>query len=168
MATAAVTLPVRKRRPRPGERAGGRARVPDIYFVKRIDNSRLRREVDPEKRRECYSLLGLCVLVFIFGLLFAWQHFQCVRYGYQIANLERERGALQEWNRELRLEQASLVEPRRIDTLARETLGLAPPGPRQLIRVGSASGVPASDVEFARSLPLASPILTADGVRPPP
>ena len=141
MATATISLPNTARHPRsPSRIAGaGRASFPNVYYLKRIDNSRLRREVDPEKRRECFSLLGLGILVFLFGLLFAWQHFECVRDGYQIEQRKAERAALEEWNRQLRLEQASLADPARIDALARKELGLVPPGPRQMIPLGDAA-----------------------------
>jgi cell division protein FtsL len=89
-----------------------------------------------ERRRECLSLLGLGVLVFSFMLLFAWQHFQCVRYGYQIEQLKAEYATLEEQNHQFRLEQAALADPQRIDTLARTQLGMVSPGPQQLIRVG--------------------------------
>jgi cell division protein FtsL len=135
MATAAVTLPKTRRRPR-NVPAAGRANFPEFYFVKHIDNSRLVREVDVERRRECFSLLGLGVLVFLFVLLFAWQHFQCVRYGYQVEQLKDEYATLEEQNHQLRLEQAALADPERIDTLARTRLGMIAPSPQQVIRVG--------------------------------
>ena len=135
MATAAVTLPKTRRRPR-NVPAAGRATFPEFYFIKHIDNSRLVREVDVERRRECFSLLGLGVLVFLFVLLFAWQHFQCVRYGYQIEQCKAERTALEEQNHQLRLERAALADPERIDTLARNQLGMVTPNPQQVIQVG--------------------------------
>ena len=104
--------------------------------MKHIDNSRLVREVDVERRRECFSLLGLGVLVFLFVLLFAWQHFQCVRYGYQVEQLKAEYAILEEQNHQFRLEQAALADPKRIDTLARAQLGMVSPAPQQVIRVG--------------------------------
>ncbi len=125
--------------------------------MKRIDNSRLHREVDPEKRRECYSLLGLGILVFLFCLLFASQHFQCVRYGYQIQELKGQRAALEEWNRQLHLDEASLVDPQRIDAYARQKLGLATPAPQQVIHIGSVSSAPVSDPLFARVMPAVGP-----------
>jgi cell division protein FtsL len=154
MATIAVALPKAKRRLR-SQPAGGRAGFTDICFVKRIDNSHLRREVDREKRRECFCLLGLGVLVFLFGLHVAWQSFQCVRDGYQIEAVKSQRAALEEWNHQLRLEQASLADPQRIDTLARRNLGLAPPAPQQVIRVGGAAAGAGEtgSPEFARNLP---------------
>ncbi len=135
MATAAITLPKTRRRPRNAP-AAGRASFPEFYFVKHIDNSRLVREVDVERRRECFSLLGLGVLVFLFVLLFAWQHFPCVRYGYQVEQFKAERTTLEEQNYRLRLEQAALADPERIDTLARTRLGMVSPSPQQMIRIG--------------------------------
>ncbi len=156
MATAALPSPRGRRHGFTG-RAGGRATVPDVYFVKRIDNSRRRREVDAEKRHECYSLLGLGILVLLFCLLLARQHFQHIRYGYQIQELKGQRATMEEWNRRLRLDEASLADPQRIDTYARQKLGLAPPAPQQVIHIGSASSVPAGDPVLARVLPAAGP-----------
>jgi cell division protein FtsL len=78
----------------------------------------------------------LGVLVFLFVLLFAWQHFQCVRYGYQMEQLKAEYATLEEQNHQFRLEQAALADPERIDTLARTRLGMVSPSPQQVIQVG--------------------------------
>jgi cell division protein FtsL len=157
MATAAITLPKTRRRPRSAP-AAGRATFPDFYFVKHIDNSRLVREVDVDRRRECFSLLGLGVLVFLFVLLFAWQHFQSVRFGYQIEQFKAERATLEEQNHQLRLVQAALADPERIDTLARTQLGMVSPSPQQVIRVGGPE--PAADAlespELARNFSVGS------------
>ena len=154
MATAAVTLPKTRRRLRSAP-AAGRAHFPEFYFVKRIDNSRLVREVDAERRRELFSFLGLGVLVFLFMLLFSWQHFQCVRNGYQIEQLKAERATREEWNRQLRLEHASLADPQRIDTLARVRLGMVSPKQQQIIRVGGPepAGTFASSPQLAHNFP---------------
>ncbi len=123
--------------------------------MKKIDNSRLRREAAPEKGRECLCLLGLGVVVFVFGFIFAWEHFQCVRLGYQIEQLKQQRADMEERNHQLSLLQASLADPQRIDKLAREKLGLAPPGPEQVIPVSDGVDAPAPVVraEFARNFP---------------
>ena len=134
--------------------AAGRARIPEIYFVKNVDNSRLVREVDPEKRRECFSLLGLGILVFLSVLLLSWQHLQCVRAGYEIEQLKVQRAALEEWEHQLAVEQAALADPQRIDTLARKDLGMVSPSPQQVIQWGGA-GTPSpqqpESAEFARN-----------------
>jgi cell division protein FtsL len=153
MATVAVSLPSSKRRPR-NQPVTGRAPYPEIYFVKHIDNSRLKREVDREKRRECFSLLVLGTLAFLFIMLFAWQHFECVRYGYLIQQLKQEQAEMVERNHALKVQFASLSDPQRIDTLARSELGLAPPKPSQIIQIGNPAGVntKAAATEFARNI----------------
>jgi cell division protein FtsL len=153
MATVAVSLPGSKRRPR-NQPVAGRAPYPEIYFVKHIDNSRLQREVDHEKRRECFSLLALGTLAFLFIMLFAWQHFECVRYGYMIQQLKQDQAEMVERNHTLKVQFASLSDPQRIDTLARSELGLAPPKPNQIIQVGDPSGLhsQAAAREFARNV----------------
>lgn len=154
MATLSATLPRTRRRSK-ARTASGQLSFPELYFVKRIDNSSLRREVDPVRRRECYSLLGLGVLAFLFCLVFAWQHFQCVQYGYQIEQLKAQKGTLEQWNHQLRLEQASLTDPQRIDRLARRELGLVQPSPQQVIRMGPESDAGSS--VLARNLAAPGP-----------
>ena len=151
MATAAVTLPKPRRRPL-NPLAAGRASFPEIYFTKRIDNSRLVREVGLEKWHECFSLLGLGILAFLFVLLFSWLHLQCVRAGYEIEGLKTQRVELQEWNHHLRLAQAALADPQRIDTLARKDLGMVSPSPQQVIQW---SGADASSWQQPESVQLA-------------
>jgi cell division protein FtsL len=85
----------------------------------------------------------LGVLVFLFGLLFAVQHFQGLRYGYQVEQLKAQRSAMQDWNHQLRLEHASLADPQRIDKLARKKLGLVSPLPQQVIFLSGETGRPA-------------------------
>jgi cell division protein FtsL len=149
MATAAVTLPKPRRRP-VSPLAAGRASFPEIYFTKHIDNSRLVREVGLEKCRECFSLLGLGILVFLSVFLSSWPHLQYVRAGYEIEELKAQRGALQEWNHQLRLAQAALADPQRIDTLARKDLGMVSPSPQQVIQWGGADAPSAPAPESAQ------------------
>ena len=132
MATAAEVLPAARRRM---ALAAGRATVREVYFVKRIDNSRLLREVDLAQRRQCYTLVALAGLAFALLFAYEWQHFQCVRYDYEIEQLRGQERALAEWNQQLELDQAGLEDPKRIDELAREKLGLAAPDPRRIVPV---------------------------------
>jgi cell division protein FtsL len=161
MATIATALPRPRRiRKLTVERVGGRAPLPDVYYLKPIDNSRLRREVDRGTRRECYCLLGLGIMVFLFLLVFAWQSFAFVRDGYQLESARSQSESLKEWNRQLRVEHAALADPQRIDALARGELGLALPQPHQVIRlegVGSAVDAGPTQVAQNRSGPGATP-----------
>lgn len=150
MATVTTTFPRPQRAPR-HRPVAGRESFPEIHFLKRIDNSRLRREVDPEKRRECFGLLGLFVPIFFIVMLFAWTHFQCVRYGYRIEQLKQEVATLEESNHGLKLKQAALADPQRIDALARQELGLSLPGPKQVTPTTGERAVAPSRPEFARN-----------------
>ena len=140
MATTAVTLLRPRRRPA-SLLAVGRASLPEIYYVKYVDNSSLVREVDPEKRRECFRLLGVGILLFLCLLLMLRQHLQCVRISYEIEQLKVQRAALEEWKHQLLLKQAALSDPQRIDTLAREDLGMVPPNPQQVVQAGAVDTV---------------------------
>jgi len=75
--------------------------------------------------------------LFLLVMTFAWQHFRAIEYGYKIESLKLQRNGLLEENRALQLEEASLRDPQRIDTLARQ-LGLQSPQAGQVIRMDSA------------------------------
>jgi cell division protein FtsL len=70
-------------------------------------------------------------------MAYAFQHFKAVEYGYRIESLKSQRDSLIEVNRALRLEEASLRDPERIDRMARE-LGLQSPQAGQVIRMDTA------------------------------
>jgi cell division protein FtsL len=69
---------------------------------------------------------------------YALQHFRAIEYGYRIETLRSQRDSLTEMNRALRLEEASLRDPERIDLKAR-MLGLQPPQAGQVLRMDAAS-----------------------------
>jgi cell division protein FtsL len=81
--------------------------------------------------------VALCCL-FLLVMTYAFQHFKAIEYGYKIQSLKSQRNALSELNRDLRLEEASLQDPQRIDVLARK-MGLQSPQAGQVIRMESSS-----------------------------
>ena len=97
--------------------------TPEIYFSRPIDNSRLIKVENPQKSREMKQFGIALASLFLLVMTFAWQHFKAIEYGYKIETLRMQRDGLVEMNRALRLEEASLRDPERIDTLARK-LGL--------------------------------------------
>lgn len=110
--------------------------TPEVYFTKPIDNSRLVKVEDAGRSREMkHFSIALCCL-FLLVMTYAWQHFKAIEYGYKIESLKTQRDGLAEMNRALRLEEASLRDPERIDTLARR-LGLQSPQAGQVIRMDS-------------------------------
>ncbi len=114
------------------------AGTPEIYFSKAIDNSRLVKVEDPGHNREMKQFGTALALLFLLVFTYAWQHFKAIEYGYQIESAKRELTGLTEMNHALRLEDASLRDPERIDVLARR-MGLVPPTPGQVIRLDSTS-----------------------------
>src|SRR5215469_13948010 len=80
--------------------------TPEFYFQKTIDNSRLVRVADPQRRREVRMFtIAVCVL-FLMTMVYTWQHFRSLEYGYQIETQKGEHDHLVELNRALTLEQA--------------------------------------------------------------
>jgi cell division protein FtsL len=108
--------------------------TPEFYFQKTIDNSRLVKVADPQRKREIRHLYAVAALCLFFAMFYAWQHFRSIEYGYQIEAQRTERDRLVELNRTLKLEEASLRDPERIDVLARQ-MGLESPHPGQVQRL---------------------------------
>jgi len=118
----------------PAERHSLWTGTPEIYFSKAIDNSRLVKIEDPRRSREMKHFGFALGCLFLLVFTYAWQHFKAIEYGYQIESAKRELANATEMNRALRLEDASLRDPERIDVLARR-MGLVPPAPGQVIRM---------------------------------
>jgi hypothetical protein len=135
MAAAAAAL---QNATRVAERRSFWAGTPEIYFSKAIDNSRLVKVEDPRRNREMKQFGTALACLFLLVFTYAWQHFKAIEYGYQIESAKRELNGLTEMNRALRLEDASLRDPERIDVMARR-MGLVPPEPGQVIRMDGAT-----------------------------
>jgi len=108
--------------------------TPEIYFRKTIDNSRLVKVEDPRREREMKQFAFALCCLFLLVMGYALQHFRAIEYGYKIETLRSQRDGLTEMNRALRLEEASLRDPERIDVMARK-LGMQSPQPGQVIRM---------------------------------
>ena len=108
--------------------------TPEFYFQKTIDNSRLVKVSDPQRRREIRIFSVAVAALFMVMMFYAWQHFSSIEYGYRIEAQKAERERLVEVNRTLTLEAASLRDPGRIDALARK-MGLESTQPGQVIRL---------------------------------
>ncbi len=118
--------------------------TPEIYFTKRIDNSRVLKIVDPQRRRELGIFAVTLGILLMFAMTYVWQHFSAIECGYKIEQLKSEREAIMESNRALKLEESSLRDLSRIDPLARQ-MGLQPPTAGQLEIMDASvndSGVP--------------------------
>ena len=115
--------------------------TPEIYFAKRIDNSRVARVTDPKRRREMIHFGITLSVLFLFVMVYLWQHFSAIEYGYRIEQLKAQRDTIAESNRELSLEEASLKDLARIDVLAQK-MGMQRPMPGQWQPMDSTSTDP--------------------------
>src|ERR671936_680463 len=101
---------------------------PFEYAVKKdVRNNPIVREVDEARQRELWKSVGVAAVLVVVLLFSAWQHFELLRHGYQVEEIQRERAAEEETARRLRLEIETLKSPKRIEKLAIERLHLVPP-----------------------------------------
>ncbi|HEY7678968.1 MAG TPA: cell division protein FtsL [Terriglobia bacterium] len=133
----------------------------EIYYIKSVDNTRWAPAANPREpwRYGTGILLGAALLAV--GLFSASGRLENREYGYRLERLEREKQQLLVANRKLRLEEASLGDPLRIDWIARNQLGMTTLAPHQIFRGEDASAtslVAAADTDPAssRSLPPAT------------
>ena len=100
---------------------------------KDVRNNQIVREVDEQRQRELWTSLGIFSLLVSVLLFSAWQHFELLRHGYRIEQVQRDRADEDDINRHLRLELETLRAPQRIEKLATERLGMIAPGPTDAI-----------------------------------
>ena len=110
-----------------------RGPTPEVFFTKHIDNSRIVKADDPERRREMRMFTIVMGILFSLVMVYVWQHFSAIEIGYQIEAQKTQVEQLREENRAFRLNEAQLTEPQRIDKLAKQ-LGMDVPQPGQVVR----------------------------------
>jgi cell division protein FtsL len=108
------------------------ARTPEFHFPKHIDNSRLVKAADPVRVREMRMFSVAVALLFSLVMIYGLQHFYAIEGGYRVESEKQMRDQLREENRQLRLAEAQLSQPSRIDQMAR-LLGFTEPQPGQVI-----------------------------------
>jgi cell division protein FtsL len=107
-------------------------KTPDTfeYVIKKdVRNNPIVREVDRERHLEMWRTAAICLFLVAVVLFWAWQHFELLRHGYRLEEMERERAAETEVNRHLRLEIETLRSPIRIERLATDRLEMVTPAP---------------------------------------
>ena len=107
---------------------------PFEYAIKKdVRNNPIVREIDQARQRDLWNSVGIAGFLVLVLLFSAWQHFELLRHGYEIEQMERERAAQEELMRQLRLEVETLKSPTRIEMLATERLHLVAPGQDEAI-----------------------------------
>jgi cell division protein FtsL len=98
------------------------------YAIKKdVRNNPIVREVDRERHREMWRSVAIGTFLVAVLLFSAWQHFELLRHGYRLEQMQKERAAQEEVNRHLRLEIETLRSPARIERLATGKLQMVSP-----------------------------------------
>ena len=101
---------------------------PFEYAVKKdVRNNAIVREVDEARQRELWKWAAVAAFVVVVLLFSAWQHFELLRHGYQLEQMQRQRAVEEAAGQQLRLEIEALRSPKRIEALAIERLHLVAP-----------------------------------------
>jgi cell division protein FtsL len=131
------------------QRMRRRGPTPEMFFSKHIDNSRIVTADDPERRREMRTFTIVTMVFFMLTMIYVYQHFSAIEVGYRVEIQKQQVEQMGETNRQLRLSEAQLSDPGRIDTIAKQ-LGLEQPLPGQVIREDSSADAAGTVVAQAR------------------
>jgi cell division protein FtsL len=107
-------------------------RTPEIMFTRHLDNSRLVKASDPVRVRQMRVFSATVAVLFSLVMIYGLQHFSAIEGSYRVESEKQQLDQLREENRQLRLTEAQLSQPSRIDGLAHR-LGLAAPEPGQVV-----------------------------------
>ena len=77
------------------------------------------------------ALLALALIAVV--LVHVWLRLQVVKTGYVLSTASKLQSRLEQENRELKIELATMTSPDRLESLARRRLGLVPPEKGQII-----------------------------------
>ena len=122
----------------------------EFHTVKRIDNSRLVRNIEPAKMRNLVRGVSLGGVVAAFFMLYIFQHFRCIDLSFQLEDLKSQQTKAASLNSELKLEIAGLRNPMRIDVIARRRLGLTEPLPTQVQEYEAPAGAEVAAARYVR------------------
>jgi cell division protein FtsL len=133
-----------------------RMRTPEFHFARHIDNSRLVKAPDLVRVREMRLFSAAIAVLFSLVMVYGLQHFYAIEGSYRVESEKQALNQLREENRQLRLSQAELTQPGRIDMMARQ-YGLAAPLPGQVIHSIPTAHVDSSAPVMAQMTPPAAP-----------
>lgn len=117
-------------------------RTPEVYFTRSFDNSRLVKVADPVRVREMRLFSAAVTVLFSLVMVYGLQHFSAIEGGYRVESEKQQLDQLREENRQLKLSEAELTQPGRIDMMARQ-MGMAAPQPGQVVRPAAHADVSA-------------------------
>lgn len=110
-----------------------------LLFCKKIDNSRLVREPDPQARGTCWSVIGAACVVLLIVTSASAPYVASTIAGYKLEALRLEERRLLDERRTLDLQEAELLSQDRLNQLAHDK-HLVPPSSNQVIRLDGKDG----------------------------
>ena len=125
----------------------------EYHTRKTIDNSRLVRATSAAGLRDLWRRLAIGAALAAFLWFYAWQHFECIQIRYQIEQLESQRTQAAELNQQLHLEMATLRSPSRVDSIARNQLGLTIAAPAEFAPAQSSGDTVLADARTSPPAP---------------
>ena len=91
------------------------------------------------KKTRDFKLIGIWIIFMSFFIaelfLYTWCRVQNVNIGYEISREKRDRRHFITLQSKLKIELAHLKSPDRLAGIAKEQLGLATPGPEQIVTI---------------------------------
>ena len=109
----------------------------DVFFhCKKIDNSRLVREADPQARGACWSAIGAASVLLVVLTSVLVPNVASTLAGYRLQALRVEERQLLDEKRTLEVVEAGLLSPQRLETLA-QGQNLVAPVPGQVVRLNA-------------------------------
>ncbi|MBX5495865.1 MAG: hypothetical protein IRZ15_11080 [Bryobacteraceae bacterium] len=89
------------------------------FFIKKIDNSLVVREADPQARTACVHSIAVACIVAVLVIAMLLPGAYGLLAGYQIERLKKENEELQAMAKSLEIREAELVTPQRLEELAK-------------------------------------------------
>jgi cell division protein FtsL len=97
------------------------------FYKSKIYQNQIVQERDRTWFKDMALVLMLTVLIAGAVLFYVWQQVEMIKFGYKIEQMKEERNALQELNRELKLERSYLRRLERIESIAKQQLHMKEP-----------------------------------------
>ena len=107
-----------------------------LFYCKKIDNSRLVREADPQARGACWSAIGAACFLLVVLTSVLVPNVASTLAGYRLQALRVEERQLLDEKRTLEVKEAELLSPQRLETLA-QGQNLVAPLPGQIVRLNA-------------------------------
>jgi cell division protein FtsL len=108
--------------------ASARSRI-----IEKHDNERAPRAPRRGRRQNIFSIAALAVVLMALVWLHVWLRLQVVHLGYVLSTTSKLQSRLEQENRELKIELATMTSPERLEGLARRRLNLGQPEKGQVI-----------------------------------